>query len=92
MRYVVEEHQAGAHGVFEIKDIEAGRCLVQPVAVAARVEAQQAADDKPKCGLVRNHQHVFILVVNHDLTDDRQSTRQYADARFAALGGKCEWV
>ena len=71
VRDVVKKHQPGTHRVFEIEDVEAGGCLVEPVAVAARVEAQQAADDEPKRSLVRNYQHIFIFMVDHHLTDDR---------------------
>src|SRR5215207_4726670 len=92
VRDVVEEHQPGAHRVFEVQDVEAGGRLVQPVAVAARVETQQTADDEPKRSFMRNYQHIFILMVDYHLTDNRQGARQYTDARFASLGCKCKRV
>ena len=52
VRNIVEEHQAGAHRILEIQNAQAGRSLIEPVAVAARVEAQQAADQQAQGGFV----------------------------------------
>src|SRR5262245_36823226 len=42
VRDVVEQHQAGAHRRLEVDDVEAGGRLVEAIAVAARIESQQA--------------------------------------------------
>lgn len=52
VRDVVEEHQAGADGVFEIQNVEAGRSLVEAVSIAAHIEAEQATEDEAQGGFV----------------------------------------
>jgi hypothetical protein len=47
VRNIVEEHQAGTHRILEIQNAQAGRSLIEPVTIAARIEAQQAADQQP---------------------------------------------
>ena len=43
VRRVVEEHQAGLEHVAEIEDVEAGGRLIEAIAVAARIDAEEAA-------------------------------------------------
>src|SRR4051794_22213185 len=43
VRCVVVGHQAGPHRILEVDDVEAGGRLIEAVAIAARVHAQQAA-------------------------------------------------
>src|SRR5206468_8085965 len=55
---VVEQHQARAHGVLELEDVETARELVEPIAVAPRIEAEQAADQQADRRLVRDDEHL----------------------------------
>src|ERR671910_1848819 len=50
--HVVEQHQAGADRILEVEHVQTGGRLVESIAVAARIEAQQAADHQADRGLV----------------------------------------
>ena len=69
---IVEKHQARMHCIFEVQDIQTSWSLVKAVAIAALIKTQQTAHYKPYRGFVRNHQYIFIFVIDHNLTDDRQ--------------------
>ena len=92
VRRVVEEHQAGPDGVAEVEDVQAGRALVEAIAVAARVEAEQAADQQADRRLVRHHRDVGARMGDHDLADHRQRPRQHVQAGFAAFRRERERV
>ena len=62
--------------------------LIEAIAVAARVEAKQAADNQADGGFVRDHHHVLAVVLQHNLADDWHGAGQDRDPRFAAGGGK----
>lgn len=48
VRRVVEEHETHAHGIAKVEHVQGGRRLIQPVAIAAAIEAEQATDEEPK--------------------------------------------
>ncbi len=92
MRRVVEEHEAGAHRIAKVEDVQACRRLVQSVAIATRIEAKQAAEQQAQRGLVRDHEHMLTGMVRDDLANHRQRARQHGDARLAAFRRKCERI
>ena len=47
MRSVVEQHEPDPYRIPEVDDIQTGWRLVQAITVAARVEAEEAAQDHP---------------------------------------------
>jgi hypothetical protein len=72
-------------GILEVEGVQAGGCLVEPVAVAPRVEAEQAADHQPDGRLVRDDHHVLAGVPLDDATDDRQGAGQDVEPALTAL-------
>lgn len=90
MRYIIEQHQASPHRIFEVEHIQAGGGLVQTVTVAAPVETEHAADQQAQGGFVRDDQHVFVTVLYHKIADDGQSAGNNAHAIIAAL--RCKGV
>ena len=92
VRDVVEQHQPGAHRIAEVEDVEAGGRLVEAVAVAAGVEAEQARQQQAQRGLVRHHDDPLAGVGDDDLADHRQRAGQHRDAGLAALGREGERV
>ena len=92
VRDVVEQHQARADRILEVEHVEAGRRLVQPIAIAPRVEAEQAADHQADRRLVRHHQDVLALVRLDEAAHDRQRARHDVHAAFAAGGRDGERV
>ena len=89
---VVEEHQPCARGIAKFEDVQTRGRLIQPVAVAAGVEAEQARDQQAQCGLVRNHEHRVRGVTDDDLAHHRQRAGEHGNARFCAFGGESERV
>jgi len=89
---VVIEHQAGAHGILEIQDVQAGGGLIQSVAIAARIKAKQAADQQADGGFVRDDNDILTAVLEDDLADDRQGTGNDLYAALTLLRGKSKGV
>jgi hypothetical protein len=78
---VVEQHQTRPGRVLEVDDVEAGGRLIQPVAVAAGVEPEQAREQQAaQRRLVRDNQYVLPGVRDDDLPHHRQRARQHAQA------------
>src|SRR5690242_13282819 len=50
VRRVVEQHEPRSYGVSEVDDVEARRRLIEPIAIAAAVDAEQATEDEPDGG------------------------------------------
>src|SRR5688500_13919381 len=63
---VVEEHEAGVYGVAEVEDVEAGGGLVEAVAVAAGVEAEEAAEENADGRLVGDDQDTLAGMLRDD--------------------------
>ena len=80
------------NGIVEVQYVETGGRLVQPIAVSARIEAEQARDHQPQGRLVRDDQHLFALVSRHDRTKDRQRAREHRQAGLAVGRRKREGV
>ena len=89
---IVEKHQARMDGILEVQNVQTGGSLVETVTIAAFIESQQAAQDETDRCLVRDYYNVFILVIDDDLSDDRQGTCQDTDTRFPILRSKCKWI
>ena len=49
MRNIIEKHQPRSNRVFKVYDIQAGWSLIESVAITARIESEQAADDQAQC-------------------------------------------
>ena len=80
MRGVVEQAQPSANRGREVEDGQRGRALVEAIAVAASIKAQQTADQQPVGPLVGDHQHRAVAVRQHDAPDHWQGTREDLDA------------
>jgi hypothetical protein len=68
---VVEEHQPRPHRVAEVDDVQAGRGLVEAISVPAGIEAEQAGQDQPQSGFVRDYEH---RLVGGGVGDDSRTT------------------
>src|SRR5258708_35056377 len=55
VRGVVEQGEPWAGDVLEVEDVERAGTLIEPVAVFARIDADQRADEEADRGLVRYH-------------------------------------
>ena len=88
VRRVIEEHEACAHRVPEVHNIQAGGRLVEAVAETPRIERKKAAQDEAQGGLVRNNQYLIAAVCSDDLADHGQRAGQYCKARFPSK--RCE--
>ena len=80
MRNIIEQHQPRADGIFKIQNIQAGRCLIEPVAVTAHIKPSKAADDDTQGGFMRNDNDISIFVIHDHFTNYGQSARQYSNA------------
>ena len=78
-------------GVLEVEDVEARRRLIEPVAIAARVEAEQAAEQQPQRRLVRDDQH-RSPACRRRFADDGEGAGQDGEAGLAALRRERERV
>jgi hypothetical protein len=92
MRCVVVEHQARTHGVFEVEDIQARRGLIEPVAVTARVDAEQTAEEEAESGLVRDDRDRLPGMLQDERSKDRQRARHDREPRLPALGRERERI
>src|SRR5688500_5434961 len=53
---VVESDQAHANRIAEVEDVQARGRLIEPIAIAPRVDAEQAAEEQPDRRLVRDEE------------------------------------
>ena len=83
---VVEQHQPRPHRILEVQHVETGRRLVQPIAIAPCIEAQQAADHQADRRLVRHHQDVLPFVRFDEAAHDGQRARHDVHAALAPGG------
>ena len=74
VRNIVEEHQARAHRILEVQDVQAGRGLVQAIAVAAAVEAKQAADQQALCETTSTVPPAYLTTVSRIMGKARART------------------
>jgi len=84
MRCVVEQHKPSPHGILEVNDIQARRRLVEAIAIAACVEAEEAAEQQPQRRLVGDHQQVRSRVQRDEFANHRQCSGEHRHARLAA--------
>ncbi len=89
---VVEEREPGAGGVAEIDDVKRGGALVEVVAVAARVEAEEGAEQEADGGFVGDDEDAVVRVGADDFHERRQGAGGDGEAALAAARGEGERV
>jgi len=82
---VVEEREACARAVLEVDDVERSGALVEVVAITARIESEQRAEEKPDRRLVRDDHDVFAGMRADELDEGGQRARGDGEAAFTAL-------
>jgi len=85
VRRIVEEHEPRVHGAAEVEHIQTRRRLIETVAISARVESEETAEEKADRRLVRDDDHALFAMTHHDLANRRKRTRQHRDAGLAAF-------
>ena len=89
---VVVKHETGPHGVLEVEDVEARGRLIEPVAVAASVDAEEARQKQPDGCLVRDHRHGLVRMTHDDRPHHRQRSGHHREPGLAALRREGERV
>jgi hypothetical protein len=88
----IPSHQRDTDRVTEIEDVEARGRLVESIAIAPGIEAEQAAEENPDRRLVRHHEHALAGVARDDLPDHGQCPREHGHAGLAALRSERERI
>ena len=86
--YVVKQHQPRPAGVFEIKNVKAGRLLIDTISKTFEFETHIVTNNDPVSGFVRHHIHRLIRVGGDDGLNDRDGSRHHPQTRLAILGRK----
>ena len=73
VRGVVEKRETGAGAILEVDDVERGGALVEVVAVTARIEAEERAEEETDGRFVRDDHDVFPGMSPHQFNQRRQS-------------------
>src|SRR5438067_1756193 len=90
MRRVVEERQARVREVAEVEDVERVRRLIEALAVLARIEAEERAEEEADRGLVGDDENALLAIVLDDL--QQSGERAGGDGQAALAIGRREAV
>jgi hypothetical protein len=69
MRNIIHQNDPRRGGVFEFDDVQTGQILAEAIAVAAGIDAGQAADEKAVGGGVADDQHRFAGMIADNLRE-----------------------
>src|SRR3977135_2068794 len=84
MRGVIKSSQARAGCISKIDNVQRGRFLIEVISVAARIEPEQRAEQKPDRRFVRHNHNILSTMLAHEVDQDRQSARGDGKTAFAA--------
>src|SRR5215204_1304722 len=73
---VVQEDQTSLVGTFEVEQVEAGRQLLDAIAIGSQVEPQPVRDQQAVGRLMRDDEDRLAGVTPDDVVDDRQRSRE----------------
>src|SRR6476659_8842830 len=86
MRGVVEERKARVGQLLEIEDVQRGGTLIEAVAILARIEAEEGAEEEADRRLVGDDEEVLPLVALHEIEQGGEGARRDLEAGLAARG------
>ena len=84
MRGVVEQRQACADCILEVNDVQRGRILIQSIAIAARIESNERAEQQADSRFVGDNENVLGRVLPHDLHQHRQGASRHREPALSS--------
>src|SRR5205809_3987808 len=83
VRRIVEQREPRVREVLEIDDVQRARALIEAVAVLARVESEERAEEEADGRLVRDDQDPLVAVLLDDVQQRWERARRDLQAALA---------
>ena len=84
MRSVIEQREPRTRGVAKIDNVQRSGFLIKIVAITARIECEERAEQKADRRLVRHDQNILARVLVDKFDQCRQRARSHSQTAFAA--------